>query len=349
MGMYEPHTKEISRRSLLRGSAVTALGFAAAGIAGYTIANLDDDSSPTAHGDVPAQAVGPEPDGKVTTARSAELPPLGATPLDLTYSIKDVTVDIAAGVKYNAWAYDGLLPGPVLHVKQGDNVRFTLVNDSNTGHSIDFHAARTPWDKNYITILPGASLSFDWHAEFPGVYMYHCGTPPVLHHIANGMYGAVVVDPDPPLASAREYVLVQSEFYAKEGENGTWDADMDKMLAVRPDLLAFNGTAFQYRDVPLTADVGEKVRFYVMNAGPTLFSAFHVIGAIFDVVYVDGNPRNPLYGVSTYTVAPGQGCTFEMTIPEAGLYPFVTHSFAYTGLGALGVLAVGGATGTAEH
>jgi nitrite reductase (NO-forming) len=179
--------------------------------------------------------------------------------------------------------------------------------------------------------------------------MYHCGTPPVLHHIANGMYGAVVVDPDPPLEPAREYVLVQSEFYAKAGANGTWDADMDKMLAVRPDLLAFNGVAFQYRDIPLTADPGEKVRMYVMNAGPTLFSAFHVIGAIFDVVYVDGNPRNPLYGVSTYTVAPGQGCTFEMTIPEAGLYPFVTHSFAYTGLGALGVLAVGGATGDAAH
>jgi len=349
MGMYEPHTKEISRRNLLRGSALTALGFAAAGIAGYTIANMDDDGSPTANGDVPGQSVGPEPEGEVTTARSAELPPLGVSPLDLTYRIQDVTVDIAAGVKYNAWAYDGLLPGPALHVKQGDQVNFTLVNDSATGHSIDFHSARTPWDKNYITIVPGDSLSFGWKAEFPGVFMYHCGTPPVLHHIGNGMYGAAVVDPDPPLAPAKEYVLVQSEFYAKEGANGTWDADVDKMLAVRPDLLAFNGTAFQYRDVPLTAEVGEKVRIYVMNAGPTLFSAFHVIGAIFDVVYVDGNPRNPLYGVSTYTVAPGQGCTFELTVPEAGLYPFVTHSFAYTGLGALGVLAVGGATGAAEH
>jgi nitrite reductase (NO-forming) len=347
--MYEPRSKEISRRSLLRGSAVTALGFAAAGIAGYTIANMDDDSSPTAHGDVPGQAVGPEPGGKVTTARSAALPPVAASPLELTYNIKDVTVDIAAGVKYNAWAYDGLLPGPVLHVKQGDVIKFTLVNDGTSGHSIDFHSARTPWDKNYITILPGESLSFDWTADFPGVFMYHCGTAPVLHHIANGMYGAVVVDPDLPLEPAREYVLVQSEFYAKEGAGGTWDADLDKMLAVRPDLLAFNGTAFQYLDLPLTADVGEKVRFHVMNAGPTLFSAFHVIGAIFDVVYVDGNPRNPLYGVSTYTVAPGQGCTFEMTIPEAGLYPFVTHSFAYTGLGAVGVLAVGGATGEASH
>jgi nitrite reductase (NO-forming) len=205
---------------------------------------------------------------------------------------------------------------------------------------MDFHSARTPWDKNYITIVPGDSITFDWTAEFPGVFMYHCGTPPVLHHISNGMYGAVVVDPATPLAPAREYVLVQSEFYASEGENGTWDGDFDKMLAARPDILAFNGAAFQYQDHPLPASVGETIRLYVMNAGPTLFSAFHVIGAIFDRVYVDGNPANVLQGVSTYTVAPGQGCTFELTVPEAGQYPFVTHSFAYTELGAVGLLEV---------
>ena len=146
--------------------------------------------------------------------------------------------------------------------------------------------------------------------------------------------------PDPPLEPAREYLIVQSEFYATASENGTWDADEDKMKAARPDLMAFNGAAFQYRDNPLPAAVGEKIRLYVMNAGPTLFSAFHVIGAIFDRVLVDGNPRNPLYGISTYTVAPGQGCTFELTVPDAGRYPFVTHSFAHTELGAVGLLDV---------
>ena len=343
MRMYEPQPEEMSRRRLLKGSAAVAFAVAAGGIAGYSIAQLDGsgDEGP-AHAGPPGQGLeeGPKPEGKVTQARDASLPALGPSPLDLTYSFKDATVEIAAGVQYNAWTFDGQLPGPVLHVKQGDLIRFTLTNEASSGHSIDFHSARTPWDKNYVTITPGQSLSFDWSADFPGVYMYHCGTAPVLHHIANGLYGTVVVDPDPPLPAAREYVLVQSEFYAKGGANGTWDGDMEKMLAARPDLLAFNGSAFQYRDIPLPASVGEKIRLYVMNAGPTLFSAFHVIGAIFDRVLVDGNPQNQLFGVSTYTVAPGQGCTFELTIPEAGKYPFVTHSFAYTELGAVGLLDV---------
>ena len=342
MGIYEPHRKEVSRRSLLRGSAVAALGFAAAGIAGYTIAGLDDDSSAPVHGDVPGQAIGPEPDGKVTTARSAALPPLGVSPLGLTYSIKDVTVDIAAGVKYNAWTYEGLLPGPVLHVKQGDLIKFTLVNDGTSGHSIDFHSARTPWDKNYITIVPDQEISYTWTADYPGAFMYHCGTGPVLQHIANGMYGAVVVDPAEPFAPAREYVLVQSEFYLKEADDGggNWDGDIDRMLAVQPDFVTFNGSALQYQQQPLPAAPGELIRLYVVNAGPTLFSAFHVIGALFDRVYTDGNPANVMRGLQTWTVPPGGGETFELVIPEPGQYPFVTHSFAYTGLGAVGLIEV---------
>ena len=343
MSMYEPQGKEFTRRHFLAGSAAVS-AIAAGGVAGYLIAELDGDGRRAAAGTpTPAAgglAPGPQPQGNVVSARDATLPPLGGSPLQLTYRMTDATVEIAAGVMYNSWTYEGTVPGPVLHIKQGDTVQFTLVNDATTGHSMDFHSARTPWDKNYITIVPGESLKFDWTADFPGVFMYHCGTAPVLHHISNGMYGAAVVDPNPPFAPAREYVLVQSEFYASAGENDTWDGDFDKMLAARPDLLAFNGTAFQYRDHPLPASVGENIRLYVMNAGPTLFSAFHVIGTIFDNVYVDGNPRNALEGVSTYTVAPGQGCTFELTVPEAGQYPFVTHSFAYTELGAVGLLDV---------
>jgi nitrite reductase (NO-forming) len=349
--MYRPREKEVPRRAVLKGAAA-ALTIAAGGAVGYAVAQLDGSGTRgPVHGEPQGQGFeeGPVPEGEVTQARDAALPPLGPTPLELTYRAKNVTVEIAAGATYNAWTFDDTLPGPVLHVKQGDVVNFTLINDAAEGHSMDFHSARTPWDKNYVTIVPGESISFAWTAEFPGVFMYHCGTGPVLHHIANGMYGAVVVDPDPPLPPAREYVLVQSELYARAGANGTWDADPDKMLAVRPDIVAFNGVAFQYQDVPLTADPGETIRLYVMNAGPTLFSAFHVIGAIFDRVYVDGNPGNELAGVSTYTVAPGQGCTFELTIPDVGLYPFVTHSFAYTGLGAVGVIAVGDATGEASH
>jgi nitrite reductase (NO-forming) len=341
--MYEPYRKEFTRRHFLAGSGVVAAA-AAGGVAGYVIAQVDGGGAPQGHAATPTPAggllPGPKPRGEITAPRDASLPPLQPSPLQLTYAMRDAAVEIGAGVMFNSWTFEGVVPGPVLHVKQGDLIQFTLVNEATTGHSMDFHSARTPWDKNYITIAPGESLSFDWTAEFPGVFMYHCGTPPVLHHISNGMYGTVVVDPATPLPPAREYVLVQSEFYASEGENNTWDGDFDKMLAARPDILAFNGTAFQYRDNPLPAAVGETIRLYVMNAGPTLFSAFHVIGAIFDRVYVDGNPANVLQGISTYTVAPGQGCTFELTIPDAGLYPFVTHSFAYTELGAVGLLDV---------
>jgi nitrite reductase (NO-forming) len=152
-------------------------------------------------------------------------------------------------------------------------------------------------------------------------------------------YGAIVVDPATPLETATEYVLVQSEFYAK-ADGGTWVGDMDKMKAARPDLLAFNGVAFQYRDNPLPAKAGERIRLNVVNAGPTLFSAFHVIGALFDKVLIDGNPANELRGVQTYTVPPGGASTFELVIPNPGKYPVVTHNFAYTELGAIGLLEV---------
>lgn len=348
----EPRVEGMDRRQFLLGTAILGLSGVGAGLA-YLATRGNGEATggpaPTNGGSAPATQVtptptpapGPQPAGPVTGPRPAALPPVGPERTkQLVLEAQDTALEIAAGVMYNSWNFGGTVPGPVVHLRQGDTVEFTLRNGGTTGHSMDFHAAQTPWDINYRTILPGESLSFTWKANFPGVFMYHCGTPPVLHHIGNGMYGAVVVNPDPPLEPAREYVLVQSEFYARPGANGTWDADMDKMKAVRPDLLAFNGIAFQYRDNPLPAQVGEKIRLYVMNAGPTLFSAFHVIGAIFDKVYVDGNPNNVLVGVSTYTVAPGQGCTFELTIPEAGLYPFVTHSFAYTELGAVGLLEV---------
>jgi nitrite reductase (NO-forming) len=320
-----------------------ALTIAAGGVAGYAIARMDDDDP-----DVSAQQTdggsalpaGPEPGGKVAQARDAGLPALQSSPLEVTWAARPAVIEIAGGAQYQSWTFEGTAPGPVLHVKQGDTVNFTLVNEAEEGHSMDFHAARTPPNVSYATIVPGDSISFDWTAEYPGVFMYHCGTASVLHHIGNGMYGAVVVDPDPPLPRAREYVLVQSEFYASEGDGGEWVANIDKMKAPRPDIVCFNGAAFQYRDFPLEASAGELVRLYVVNAGPTLFSAFHVIGAIFDAVYVDGNPRNLLEGISTYTVAPGQGCTFEMRMPEAGQYPFVSHSFAYTELGAIGLLDV---------
>ncbi len=112
---------------------------------------------------------------------------------EITLHVKDVTTDIAPDVPVDLWTFEGSTPGPALHVNLSDTVKFTLINDGSIEHSIDFHAAQTPWNINYVSVKPGQSLSFEWRANYPGVFMYHCGTPPVGHHIANGMYGAIVV------------------------------------------------------------------------------------------------------------------------------------------------------------
>ncbi|MBI4261046.1 MAG: multicopper oxidase domain-containing protein [Actinobacteria bacterium] len=251
--------------------------------------------------------------------------------------------DIAEGVEYRVWTFGGTAPGPVIRVKVGDTVRFTLTNRSVMGlaHSIDFHAAETPWDVNYQPVAPGETLTFDWVARFPGVFMYHCGVPPVLHHIANGMYGAIVVEPEEGLAPAREYVLVASELYAADrAVDGVLEGDVAKMLAPRPTHVVFDGRANRYLDAPLQARPNETIRLWVVNAGPTLSNAFHVIGALFDHVYASGNPTTPLNGLQTWNIPPGDGAMFELRIPAEGLYPFVTHAFAYTGLGSVGVIQV---------
>ncbi len=269
--------------------------------------------------------------------------------VDVNLTAMETTQTIAEGVKYQVWTFNGTAPGPVIRVHVGDTIHFTLTNASTHGlsHSMDFHAAQTPWDKNYQPVAPGETATFDWVARFPGVFMYHCGVPPVLMHIANGMYGAIVVEPD-GLAPAREYVLVSSEFYpGPKPVDGVLEGSLDAMLSAHPTYVVFNGVANQYQTAPLEARPDELIRLWVMNAGPTLTNAFHVIGALFDHVYPDGNPTNQLNGLQTFNVAPGAGAMFELKIPDVGLYPFVTHSFAYTGLGSVGVIKVASDVGPA--
>lgn len=258
----------------------------------------------------------------------------------VTVVVQDRVQEIASGVKASLWTLNGSVPAPVVRVRQGDEVRVTFVNKAPLAHSIDFHAASVPWNLYYQPVAPGKSLSFTFIAKDPGVFMFHCGTPPVFMHIANGMYGAIIVDPATPLPPAREFALVESEFYMRSGNDTPHQIDVQKVLDVKPDYVVFNGIADQYQDHPLVVKAGERIRLYVMNAGPTLFSAFHVIGWMFDKVYVDGNPANVLRGIQTYTIPPGGGATFELTIDQPGLYPFVTHAFAFTGKGAVGVIKV---------
>lgn len=265
---------------------------------------------------------------------------LSGNTVDVHLTVTEKLLAIASGTAYHAWTFGGTVPGPIVRVRQGQTVNFTLTNNGTIAHSIDFHAAQVPWDKDYQPILPGKSLSFSFQANYPGVFMYHCGTPTVMHHMANGMYGAIIVDPAGGWSPAQEYVLVQSEFYTLKQPDGSYALDPQSVMSGMPNLVVFNGYANQYKDAPLTAKAGQRIRFFIVDAGPNLFSAFHVIGAIFSDYYPDGNPANHLVGNQTITVPPGGGAVVELTIPDPGLYPFVTHSFADASNGALGVLKV---------
>jgi nitrite reductase (NO-forming) len=287
-------------------------------------------------------------------ATDAALPPVPAGDLvKVKMTLKDMVVEVAPGVNYNTWAFDGHgAPGPVVHVREGQTVEMTLVNGGSIPHSIDFHAARIAPNVAFKDVAPGDSFTFRFKADDPGVYMYHCGTKPVLAHIANGMYGAIVVDPAKPLPRVdREYVLVASEWYLNgNGLEKPADLSMEKARAMEPDWTTFNGYANQYVNHPLKADPGETVRFYVVAAGPTLDTAFHVVGTIFDRAWVNSDVTNPPQnGVQTVSVPAGGGAVFDVKIDDPGLYPFVSHAFAHVDLGQVGLLQVGNVEGEMSH
>ena len=290
---------------------------------------------------------------KAHTAYDAALPVV--PPGDLVkvqMTLKDMTVEIAPGVKYNTWAFDGHgVPGPIVHVREGQTVEMTLKNGGAIPHSIDFHAARIAPNIAFRDVAPGKSFTFRFKAGDPGVFMYHCGTKPVLAHIANGMYGAIVVDPAKPLPKAdNEYVLVASEWYLNgDGVKAPASLSMDKARAMMPDWTTFNGYANQYVTHPLTADPGETTRFYVVAAGPTLDTAFHVVGTLFDRAWINGDMSQFQRGVQTVSVPAGGGAVFDVKIDEPGLYPFVSHSFAHVDLGQVGLLKVGNPKGHMSH
>jgi len=280
--------------------------------------------------------------------RDAQLPPLSSSATRrITLEVVEQAVLIAPGVTYAAWTFNGRVPGPVLRVREGDTIQITLVNRGRYPHSIDFHAARTAPNLGFRSVPPGGTLTFSWKARDPGAFLYHCGTAPVLYHIASGMYGAIIVEPRERLESAREYVLVQSEFFTMAGPEGAREGDVKKMLAGEPDYVVWNGVANQYQQRPLEAAPNQRLRLWLVNAGPNRFAAFHVVGALLDRVYPDGNPANELRGLQTYTVPPGGGAMAELRIERQGLYPFVTHAFADATKGAIGVLQIG-AGGSSE-
>lgn len=285
----------------------------------------------------------------------ADLPAAPAGPIaNVSLALTDITVEIAPGVKYSAWAWAGGAPGPVIHVRQGQLVKITLTNKGAIPHSVDFHAARVAPDKAFGDVMPGKSVSYTFRANDAGVFMYHCGTKPVLMHIANGMYGAIVVEPRPGVLpkADRNYVLVASEWYlSSDGLGSPAQFDMAKAHARQPDWMTFNGYSGQYVKHPLVAKPGELVRFWVVDAGPSLDTDFHIVGTVLNTAYPFGDmtPADALHNVQTVTVPAGGAGVFDVKIDKPGLYPFVSHAFAAVDEGQVGLLNVGNVHGAMSH
>jgi len=304
----------------------------------------------------------------------ATLAPLDPSPvkeirLDTTHKI----IEIAPGVRFSAWTFGDKVPGPVIRARVGDKIKFTMTNRSDEPapgmhlaaapmmHSMDFHSAMVSPQDKYRSIAPGQTISFEFTPNYPGVFMYHCGTPMVLEHIASGMYGMMIVEPRGgyPTKVDREYAVVQSEFYTKlDPQKRKVDGaplyvlDGDRVRTKAPTYTVFNGRYNGFVEKPLPAKPGERVRLYVLNVGPSNTSSFHVVGTIFDRVWLEGNPDNQLRAAQTVLLGSSNSAIVEFIVPEAGNYVMVDHHFANASQGAIGLIGAGAPTkgaGETEH
>jgi nitrite reductase (NO-forming) len=270
-----------------------------------------------------------------------ELPPLPAGGTQqVHFHAREAPVRISDDTVVAAWTFEGDVPGPIIHTRVGDTVEFTLTNDVDIPHSMDFHAAQIDPKQAFKSVVKNASVSFSFRPKFAGAFMYHCGTAPVLMHIGSGMFGAIIVSPRETLPPAREFVLIQNEFYLSDAANGVRASDYQKMLNTLPDVVCFNGRPNQYVKEPIRVKLGERVRFWVVSAGPSHPCNFHVVGEQFDTVYLGAPPGTPIRGVQTFTVPPGGGMVYELVCDVAGEFPFVNHGFGHGQKGAIGILVV---------
>jgi nitrite reductase (NO-forming) len=267
-----------------------------------------------------------------------------AKTVKITMTAKEVETPIDnKGTMYRSWTYEGMVPGPVVHVEEGDIVEFTLFNDktSKNSHSMDFHAARVDVVKDFDSVKPGEKGGYTFRADYPGVFYYHCGSDAMIQHISRGMYGAIIVDPKDKNAmpkADREYVLIQSELYANPDS-------VPDMMANKWTNVMFNGGIFKYDPVHdpaatrmLQAKPGERVRVHFINAGANEFASFHAIAGIWDRVYPSGNPKNTLHGMQSYVVGPGDAASFDIISPQEGANALVTHSMRQALTGGIAIL-----------
>ncbi len=285
-----------------------------------------------------------QPPGRGFSVRDPRLPALPAgRSHQMTLTVRESVQEVAPATTIAAMTYNGRVMGPVIHARIGDAMAVHLVNRGTMGHSIDFHAGTVAPDRPMRTISPGTSLDYRFTLPRAGVWLYHCSTMPMSSHIASGMFGAVIVEPHDLPSADRQYVLVQSETYL-DAANGV-EVNADKIAAEMPDLTMFNGHANQYVFTPLTARVGERVRIWVLAAGPSRGISFHVVGGQFDTVFKEGgyllrrdNPEGG--GAQSLDLASAQGGFVELEFTEPGRYTFVNHSFVEMERGARGLIEV---------
>ena len=285
----------------------------------------------------------------------ADLPaPVGKRdPKTVRIDLLSVEVEgrLAEGTTFGYWTFNGKVPGPMLRVRVGDTIDIHLKNsaDSTMIHSVDFHAATGPGGgAAALQVNPGEEKSMSWKALVPGLYVYHCATPMVSEHIANGMYGMILVEPEGGLPTVdREFYVMQGEIYTDQayGQHGSQEFSVEKLLNERPEYFVFNGSVGALSKLhPLRAKVGETVRIYFGVGGPNFTSSFHVIGAIFDKVYpLGGLESAPLQGIQTITVPAGGAAIAEVKLQVPGNYTLVDHALARVERGLSGILNVEGA------
>jgi nitrite reductase (NO-forming) len=329
------------------------------------------DFKPTAATLTGDRHTGPFASGSALSMGAAVKPLVPETSREIHIDVTHKIIEIAPGVKFTAWTFGDQVPGPVVRVRVGDRIKFSMTNRSDEAapgihfttapmmHSMDFHSAMVSPSDKYRSIAPGQTISYEFTPNYPGVFMYHCGTPMVLEHIASGMYGMMIVEPREgyPTKVDREYSIVQSEFYtrpdpAKRKVDGVplYVLDGARVRSKAPTYTVFNGRYNGFVDKPLPAKPGERVRLFLMNVGPSNTSSFHVVGAIFDRVWIDGNPDNQFRGMQTVLLGSSSGAIVEFVVPEAGNYVMVDHHFANASQGAIGIIAAGeGNVLDAEH
>ena len=356
----------INRRSMLLGSVGATVGGLLAGDAILTEARAADAAPPPAPGNGShaghagslsnrIYSVNPAHPGGVDIAENpTNIPPpitrREPTTVRVDLETKELEANLDGESRFRFWTFNGTVPGPFIRVRVGDMVEVHLKNagDSWMMHNVDFHAATGPGGgAGATTAAPGEERSFTFKALNPGIFVYHCAVPPVALHIANGMYGLILVEPEEGLPPVdREFYVMQGEIYTEEpfGSSGLLTESYDKLINERPEYFVFNGHVGALTDhYPLKANVGETVRIYMGVGGPNYSSAFHVIGEIFDRAYQLGSvTTEPVTNVQSILVPPGSANIVEFKCEVPGRFVLVDHALSRAERGLAGYLIVEG-------